>query len=146
MLRNPQTSFLVQCHGWPTKKILGFRWFKKAKTRLETISFWWNFSINVLKFSRFLYTLKACRWKVVMFWKFAHPLKKREKTLIQQSVRRDELRKVGLCFITGCFIKAIKMIINHFYILQAHTQRNLCFLISEWRKKYRKRELGVANS
>ena len=27
-------------HGWPTKKILGFRWSKKVKITLETITFW----------------------------------------------------------------------------------------------------------
>ena len=26
-------------HGWPTKKILGFRWSKKAKLTLEPTSF-----------------------------------------------------------------------------------------------------------
>ena len=38
--------------------------------------------------------------------------KEREKTLIQQSMRKEKLRKVGLCFITGCFLKHFKMIIN----------------------------------
>ena len=32
-------------HGWPTKKMLGFRWSKMAKITLETISFWQNISI-----------------------------------------------------------------------------------------------------
>ena len=40
--------------------------------------------------------------------------KEREKTLMQQSMRKEKLRKVGLCFITGCFIKSFNMIINHF--------------------------------
>ena len=26
-------------HGWPTKKILGFKWSTKAKITLETLSF-----------------------------------------------------------------------------------------------------------
>ena len=30
--------------------------------------------------------------------------KEREKTLIQQSMRKEKLREVGLCFITGCLI------------------------------------------
>ena len=30
-------------------------------------------------------------------------------------MRKEKLRKVGLCFITGCFIKPFKMIINHFF-------------------------------
>ena len=31
--------------------------------------------------------------------------KEREKTLMQQSMRKEKLRKVGLCFITGCIIQ-----------------------------------------
>ena len=30
-------------------------------------------------------------------------------------MRKEKLRKVGLCFITGCFIKPFQMIINHFF-------------------------------
>ena len=41
-------------HGWPAKKILGFRWPKKAEITLETISFWQNISISIFKFSPFL--------------------------------------------------------------------------------------------
>ena len=29
-------------------------------------------------------------------------------------MRKEKLRKVGLCFISGCFVKPFKMIINHF--------------------------------
>ena len=31
-------ALYVDHHGWPTKKISGFRWAKKAKTTLETIT------------------------------------------------------------------------------------------------------------
>ena len=41
-------------HGWPVKKILDFRWSKKAEVTLETITFWQNISINIFKFSPFL--------------------------------------------------------------------------------------------
>ena len=40
--------------------------------------------------------------------------KERDKTLMQHSLRKEKLKKVGLCFITGCFIKSFNMIINHF--------------------------------
>ena len=40
--------------GWPAKKVLGFRWSKKAEVTLETISFWQNISISIFKFSPFL--------------------------------------------------------------------------------------------
>ena len=46
---------------WLTKKILGFRWSKKAKITFETISFWQNISISIFKFSPYLYTMKACQ-------------------------------------------------------------------------------------
>ena len=38
----------------------------------------------------------------------------RKKIIMQQSMRKEKLRKVGLCFITGCFIKSFNMMINHF--------------------------------
>ena len=46
-------------------------------------------------------------------------------------MRKVQPRKVGLCVITGCFIKPFKIIINHFFFIsQAHSQRNYGFLIS----------------
>ena len=59
-------------------------------------------------------------------------IRKKKEKLIQQSMRKEKLRKVGFCFITGCFIKPFKMIINilFFFISQAHSQRNFGFLIS----------------
>ena len=41
-----------------------------------------------------------------------------------------KLRKVGLCFTKDCFIKSFNMIINHFFVSQAHSQPNIWFLIS----------------
>ena len=46
---------------------------------------------------------------------YKHFDKEREKTLIQQSMRKEKLRKAGLCFRTGCLIKPLKMIVNHFF-------------------------------
>ena len=51
-------ALYVGHHGWPTKKILGFRWFKKAKITLETIVFWRNIYNSIFKFSPFLYAMK----------------------------------------------------------------------------------------
>ena len=99
-------------HGWPTKKILGFRWSKKAKITLKTISFWQNISISLFKFSPFLYAMKACQWNLIRFFKI---YKERDKTLMQQSMRKEKVRKVWLCFITGYFMKSFNMIINHFF-------------------------------
>ena len=104
---NGKTSFLVQCHGWPTKKVLGFRWSKKVKIRIETISFWKNVSV----FSNFLHF--HIQWKLAdkilsifenlqTLWK--KKKRKKEKILMQPSMRKEKLRKVELCFTTGCFI------------------------------------------
>ena len=43
--------------------------------------------------------------------------KEREKKLMQQSMRKEKLKKSGLCFIKGCFIKSFNMIINHVFVL-----------------------------
>ena len=47
-------GFYVGHHVWPTKKILDFRWSKKAEITLETVSFWQNISVCIFKFSPFL--------------------------------------------------------------------------------------------
>ena len=51
-------ALYVGHHGWPTKKTLGFRWFKKVKITLETIVFWQNIYNSIFKFSLFLYAMK----------------------------------------------------------------------------------------
>ena len=68
----------VGLHGWPTKKILGFRWCKKIKITLETISFWQNIYISILSFSPFLYTMKARQWNLINFSKFTNVLVRKE--------------------------------------------------------------------
>ena len=73
-------ALYVGHHGWPPKKILGFRWSKKAKITLETISFWQNISISILKFCPFLYTMKACQWNLINFSKLANALIRKEKS------------------------------------------------------------------
>ena len=59
--------------------ILGFWWSEKAKIKLETISFWQNISISILKFCPFLYTMKACQWNLINFSKLANALIRKEK-------------------------------------------------------------------
>ena len=117
-------------HGWPTKKILGFRWSKKAKITLESIRFWQNISINNFKFSPFLYAMKACQWNPINFSKFANALIRKEKKhlcsrqwekknrekvglyLCSRQWEKKNREKVGLCFITSCFMKSFNMTIN----------------------------------
>ena len=72
---------------------------KKAKIMWETTRFWQNISSNVFKCSPFLYIMKACQFKIYKCFD-----KEREQTLIQQSMRKEKLRKVGLCFITGTIL------------------------------------------
>ena len=63
--------------------------------------------------------------------------KEREKTIIQQSIRKEELRKAGLCFIAGCFIKPFKIIINFFLFLKL-----ICSVIfAFWYQGYQKKKL-----
>ena len=44
--------------------------------------------------------------------------KERQKALMQQSMRKEKLREVGICFITDCFLKHFKMIINLFFLFR----------------------------
>ena len=53
---------------------------------------------------------------------------------MQQSMRNEKLRTVGIWFITGCFLKSFDMIISPFFVSQAHSQPNFCFLIAGWHK------------
>ena len=103
-------ALYVGHQGWPAKKILVFRWSKKAELALETIILWQNISVSIFKFSQFL-SIKSYQF----FKIYKRFDKEREKTPIQQSMRKENLRKVGFCFITSCFIKPFKMIINHFF-------------------------------
>ena len=47
-------------------------------------------------------------YRLLRFYKRFY--KEGEKTLMQQSRRIEKLGKVGLCFISSCFIKPFKMI------------------------------------
>ena len=61
-------------------------------------------------FSIFAYDkgLMVKSYQLLRFYKRFY--KEGEKTLIQQSRRIEKLGKVGLCFISSCFIKPFKMI------------------------------------
>ena len=95
-------------HGSRTKKILGFRWSEKAKITLETISFWQNISINIFKFSSFLYTLKVCQWNIINFSKFANALIRKEK----KHLRSGQWEKKNW----GNWTLFYNIIINHFFL------------------------------
>ena len=131
-------ALYVGHHCWPTKKILGFRWSKKGKITLETISFWQNISISIFKFSLF-YAIKACQWNLISFSKFEKRFdKEREKNSYEAGNEKRKTDKSWTLFYDRLFCKVLCMIINHFFVLQAYSQPNFCFLIPGWRKKYQK--------
>ena len=122
-----------------------FQMVKKVKIRLETISLRQNNCISIFKYTRFIWTMKACQWNLISFSKFAKVLIRKEKKHLCSSLWEKKTEKSWYCFIRGCFIKFFNMIINHFFVSEAHSQSNFCFLISGWRKKYQKGK-GTANS
>ena len=62
---------------------------------------------------------------------------------MQQSVRKEKLRKVGLCFITGCFIKSFNMIVNHFFVFASSCAAR--FLLLDIRMTQETSKEGVGN-
>ena len=89
-----------------------FKWSKKGKIKLETLSFWWNMSISTFKFSPFLYAIKACRWNLINFSKFGNTLIRKEKntnTVVnEKKPRKNEL------FYNRLFYKVL--ISNNYYL------------------------------
>ena len=95
----------------PTMKILGFKWSKKAKITLETIGFWQNIFINILKFSPFLHTMKACQ-----FFKIWKPFdNEREKNTHAAVNENRKTEKRWTLFYNSYFIKLFNMLMNHFF-------------------------------
>ena len=68
--------------------------------------------------------------------------KEREKTLMQQSMRKEKLRKVGLCLIKGCFIKSFNMIINHFFCFASSFAHQFLLFDIRMTQDISKREVG----
>ena len=72
----------ISATGWPTKKILGFRWSKKAKITLETNVFG---EVFLSVFSNFLHFNESLPMKsYISFSRFTYAfIRKEKKTLIQ---------------------------------------------------------------
>ena len=68
--------------------------------------------------------------------------KEREKTLMQQSMRKEKLRKFGLCVTTDCFIKSFNMIINHFFCIASSLAAQFSLFDIEMTQEISKREVG----
>ena len=78
----------VSHHGWLMKKILGFRWSKKAKITLETKFLAQYFCQYFQIFSIFIYN-ESLPMKSYQFLKTYKSFdKEREKALIQLSMRK----------------------------------------------------------
>ena len=62
-------------------------------------------------------------------------------------MRKQKMRKVGLCFITGCFIKPFQIIINHFfYFSSSFAEQFLLYDIRDIKSEnWELQKLGMAN-
>ena len=97
---------------WSWKKILGFTWSKKAKNNVRNYKFLAKYFQHFQIFSIFIYN-ESLQIKSYHFFKICKCFdKEREKTLMQQSMRKEKLRKVD------CSIKFFNMIINHFCLFR----------------------------
>ena len=93
-----------------------FQMVQKGQNNARTYTFQAKYSISIFKFTPFLCAMNACQLNLINFSKFGNALiRKEKKTLMQQSIRKEKLRKVGLYFITACFIKTFNRIIIHFF-------------------------------
>ena len=71
-----------------------------------------------------------------------------KKTLIQQSMRKENPRKNGHCFITVCFVKPFEIITIFFYFTSSFAAQFSLFVIKMTQKisKYQKEKLGTTNN
>ena len=131
-----------------------FQMVLKVKITLEAISFWRNISFSIFKFSPFSYIMKACRWNFINFSKFANTFKKRGKTLIQQSVRTEKLRKVELGFVIILliifFVQQVFLFTLLFYFASSFEVQFLLFDFKMTQEKSKgkignDKQLGMAN-
>ena len=68
-------------------------------------------------FSIFIYNESLPMKSYQLFKICKHFDQEREITLTQHSTRKEKLRKVGLCFMTGYFVKSFNVINNHFFCI-----------------------------
>ena len=118
-----------------------FQMFWKGQNNVRKYKFLVNYFYQHFEiFSIFIYNESLAMNSYQSFKICKRFDKEREKTLMQPLMRKEKVRKVGFCFIKGCLIKSFNKIINHSFVLQAHSQPNLCLLILGWRKKYQKQK------
>ena len=126
------------------EKILALRWSKKSKITFETLRFWWNISISILKCLHF-YAVKVCWWDLINFSKIYRCFdKERKKHSHSSQWEKKNWEKWTLSY-NRLIYKALQNN-NHYFFSQAHSQRNFRFLLPGWRKKHQNGKLGTANS
>ena len=127
------------------KKVLDFRWSKKAKMTSETISFWQNIYISILKFSPFLYSMKPFNEIFFNFSKFTNALIKKEKKYSCNSQWEMKNWENLYFVITDCSVKPFKMIINQIFYFGSSFAAQ--FLLYEIRmmQEISKLEIGNGN-
>ena len=87
-------------------------------------------------FSTFIHN-ESLLMKSYQFFKIYKRLdEEREKALLQQSMRKEKLRKVQLCFITGYLIKAFKMTINHFFFIRSSCSQDFFYFASSFAAQF----------
>ena len=74
-----------------------------------------RFVLVFSNFSHFYIQWKLAHEILSMFYNLQTLLQRKENNTHIAVNEKRKLRKVGLCFTTGCFIKLLKMIINHFF-------------------------------
>ena len=131
--------------------MLGFRWSKKAKITLETISFWQNISISIFKFSSFLYTMKNGRWNLINFSKFASALIRKEKKHLRSSQWEKKTEKFWTFFYNRLFYKVLWYDNESFFCFASSFTAQFLLFDIRMTQKISKREegndklLGMAN-
>ena len=95
-------ALYVGHHGWAAKKILVFRWSKKAEITLETISFWQNAHISIFKFSPFLSIKSYYFFKI--YQRFG---KEREKNTHRAVSEKRKTENSWTLFYSRLFYKAL---------------------------------------
>ena len=102
-------ALYVGHHGWPTKKILGFRWSKKAKITLETKSFG---EIFLSVFSNFYN--ESLPMKSYQFFKIYQAfIRKEKKQSYNSQWEKKKLRKVEIFFyLTGYYLTGYEALEN----------------------------------
>ena len=86
---------------------------------------------------------RSLSMKYFQFFKICKPFdKKREKTLIQQLVRKEKLRKFVLFSISDCFTRLFKRIINHFFYFACSSAAQFLLFEIRMMQEISKGEIG----